>query len=547
MHTNKTHANNILNLDKNLVNITADTDSNDGLKVEDNKAKAEEVESKSADSSWVKRNYPYIVLVLIFILALSIRLYFAFSTPNFTGSDSYFVLRQVKSIVDTGFPIFNDPLSYGGRYHIFLPLFHYMLAFFSLFMSIITVCKLIPNIAAATVVFGVFLLVRHITKDVRIALYSALISGFVPIYISETVNTVSVYSFTIPITIFLMYFFLKINIKKNSAYFIIFLLMLIMLDFSSYILIAAILLYLILAWTENLIVGRSEIELALFSVFIMTFLYVSMFSDAFQIYGSNFIWQNIPASLLASYFSDVNLIDSVYAIGIIPAIFGVIAILIHLFRKKKLIYLPVSFSIILSVLLGFKLVPLKFGLMLLGLIFVILFGDILSIAVNYFNRTKFKRWWPIYLPFLILFIISSVVPSMTLAKAAVDNAISDDEISAFKTIKSITPPDSTIIGTVEDGNLIVYFSSRKDLIDTNFLMATDSEERLSDLKLIYTSAISSKAIEIMDFYSADYIILNRHAMEDYNISSIAYVDNDCFPLVYNETYLKVYKKKCKLS
>jgi hypothetical protein len=422
-----------------------------------------------------------------------------------------------------------------------------MLAFFSFFMPLVTACKLIPNVAASTAVFGVFLLVRHITKDEKIALYSALISGFVPIYIAETVNTISVYSFSIPITIFLMYFFLRINIKKNPAYFIILLLMLIMLDFSSYILIAAVLIYLTLAWTENLPVGRAEIELALFSVFIMVFLYVSMFSDAFQLHGYKFIWQNIPAPLLASYFSNVNLIDSVYVIGIIPAIFGVIAILVHLLRKKKSVYLPVSFSIVLSVLLGLKLMPLKLGLMLLGLMFVILFGDILSIAVNYFNRTKFKRWWPVYLPFLILFMISSVVPSVTYAKIAVDNAVSDDEISSFETIKAITPPDSTIIGTVEDGNLIVYFSSRKDLIDTNFLMATDTEERLSDLNLIYTSAISSKAIEIMDKYDADYIILNRDAMEYYNISSIAYVDDDCFPIVYNQKDLKVYKKKCTLS
>ena len=66
------------------------------------------------------------LLAVILVLALTLRLYLAFSTPNFTHA-SYFHLRQVEEISTTGLPIFEDPLSYSGREYRFLPLFHYSL------------------------------------------------------------------------------------------------------------------------------------------------------------------------------------------------------------------------------------------------------------------------------------------------------------------------------------------------------------------------------------------------------------------------------------
>ncbi|MBI2665042.1 hypothetical protein HYX12_00280 [Candidatus Woesearchaeota archaeon] len=75
------------------------------------------------------------ILLGIFLVTLLTRLTLAFIVPNFTY-ESYFHLRQVEHIGQTGLPLYQDGLSYGGRELVFLPLFHYLAAFFDLFLPL---------------------------------------------------------------------------------------------------------------------------------------------------------------------------------------------------------------------------------------------------------------------------------------------------------------------------------------------------------------------------------------------------------------------------
>ena len=89
----------------------------------------------------MKMRYYHWVLIALFFLTLSSRLFFAFQTPDF-DYDAYFNLRQVEQIKETGLPSYEDDLSYGGRTHYFPPFFHYLLGFFGLFLPIELVGKL---------------------------------------------------------------------------------------------------------------------------------------------------------------------------------------------------------------------------------------------------------------------------------------------------------------------------------------------------------------------------------------------------------------------
>ena len=93
----------------------------------------------------------HIILIIIFILTLSFRLYFAFQNPNF-DYESYFSVRQVNQIIKTGLPLFRDSLSYGGRTFLFIPVFHYILAIFSSILTAGIALKLIPNLFASSIV-----------------------------------------------------------------------------------------------------------------------------------------------------------------------------------------------------------------------------------------------------------------------------------------------------------------------------------------------------------------------------------------------------------
>ena len=73
-------------------------------------------------------------LLIIFLVTFLLRLTLSFIIPNFTY-ESYFHLRQVEHITETGLPIYEDNLSYGGRTFQFLPFFHYLMSFFNLFLQ----------------------------------------------------------------------------------------------------------------------------------------------------------------------------------------------------------------------------------------------------------------------------------------------------------------------------------------------------------------------------------------------------------------------------
>ncbi|MBN2458058.1 hypothetical protein JXB31_02920 [Candidatus Woesearchaeota archaeon] len=519
-------------------------------------AEKEDIENETANNKNAvkkkglsdEKTVVFVLLAIVFLVVFGLRLYFAFSTPNFTDTDSYFVLRQVESIRDSGQPLFHDNLSYGGRDFLFLPLFHYLLALFSSVMPVVAACKVMLNLTASTSVFAVFLIVRQISRNRWVALFSAFISGFIPVYVSETLNTVSVYAMTIPLMLFLLYFFLRINIRKNPNYFIILFFLLILLDISSYIVIFAILIYLVLSWLEGLNVGRAELELSLFSVFIMALLYIILFRQAFLQHGYMVIWNNTPQALLGNYFSDVDILSSIYSIGVIPAIAGVFVILLHLFRKKKSVYLPMSFSLLVGILLVLKLIPISYGLMVLSLLFVILSGEMFLVMDEYIKRTRFKRFrLVIYMMFMLLFAVSSVIPSFSYARQSVNDSVPNEEIAAFYFLGNITKENDTIVTTVYDGHLVTYLSGRKNIMDSNFLLAEDAEERLADLKKIYTSAIASKPIGLLDKYDAEYIVFNNKAREFYNISRLAYIDEECFPLIFTMKDVRVYEKKCSIG
>ena len=91
-------------------------------------------------------------LYIIFLLVLVFRLFFAFQSEEFNDDNAYFTLRNVESIQQTGKPLFNDELSYGGRQTVFLPLYYYILAaFYSVFGEL--TFKIITSILFSSLIF----------------------------------------------------------------------------------------------------------------------------------------------------------------------------------------------------------------------------------------------------------------------------------------------------------------------------------------------------------------------------------------------------------
>ena len=67
------------------------------------------------------------ILIVIFVIVVAFRLYFAFNADF--SYDAFYELRQIENVKETGTPLYDDPLSYGGREHVVFPFYYYIMAF----------------------------------------------------------------------------------------------------------------------------------------------------------------------------------------------------------------------------------------------------------------------------------------------------------------------------------------------------------------------------------------------------------------------------------
>ncbi|MBU0667202.1 MAG: glycosyltransferase family 39 protein [Nanoarchaeota archaeon] len=484
-----------------------------------------------------------IFLLAIFLFALFLRLFFAFQSPEFSY-DSYFVLRQVEHIKETGRPIFSDSLSFGGRVFIFPPLFYYILSLFSFVFSVEYVVKILPNVFYSLSIFAVYLLSFHITKKRVISLLAAFSSAFIPIYFLN-LNNVSVYSLVLPLFLFIIYCVLKSEDKNYLNLSLFLLILLVLTHSSSFFLIFGFLLFLFFLKVEGLVIEDREIEIILFSTFLIFWFNFVLFKQALFVHGPFVIWQNIPLQILKNFFSEFNILEVIYYLGFIPLIFGFYAVF-HVFSqiKKKSVFMIVGFVTSSLILLWLKLIRFRLGLIFLGVMLVLLAAYSWKLFYSYLRKTKVPKNANVFLIIVfILFIISSFIPAISLANNSSKLVPSDEEINALLWIEENTPKDAVILSRPEEGHLITYFAKRKNVLDSNYLLITDANQRFMDVNMIYKVRFKIEVVRKLNKYDVDYIYFSSKFGPE---TKLFYADSsDCFTLVYNSS-IKVYEVHCEI-
>jgi hypothetical protein len=350
-------------------------------------------------------------IILIYVLGVFVRLFFAFQTHGFYGDESYFSLRQINNILHTGKPLYIDPLSL-DHLHQFSPVFYYILALFGLFFPLDIVGKIIPNIFANLVVIGIYLLTLELTKNQKVSMIIAVTSTFIPIYFINTFNSITVYSLAIPLTVFALHNFILVS--KGKAYINYFLVLIFLLAFMhpiAIILIIGLIIYLIIIKIEKLKAELKEIELIVFSLFLALWAELIIYKKAFLNYGYKVIFQNIPQQILIDYFKYVSLLDIINKIGILPLFFGIYIAYKFFFKENKRdIYAVISIEFLILLLLGLKSIPLNVGLMFLGVLLMVSFGMYLKVLTIWLKKTKLSRFEDMVLVIIIiLFIFTSML------------------------------------------------------------------------------------------------------------------------------------------
>lgn len=480
------------------------------------------------------------LLFLIFLLVLGFRLYFSFQTPNYSGDDAYFNIRHTEYINLHLAPMVNDDLSYGGRTVINSHVFHYFLSFFNAFNTIVAF-KIVPELLLALLVIAVYFIAESITKNTTASLLSALASGFIPNFITETLNQVSVYSMVLPL--FFYQFYCVINLEKNVTPFIVLSFALPLIHPIGFLFSLMMLVYVFLLEIDYQSPDKLTKEAVLFSLIAGLLISLIIYKKVFLTSGPYAIWQNIPQELLSTYFKNVNVFDIIIKIGIVPLIFGVFGLLFGIYKQKSKITYMLSAMIITDfILLFLRMINFNTGVMFLGILISIVAALGFERLLRYIELTKFVKIKPFVLIILVLAILlTTLLPSFLASNTLLENTLTEQEVSALSWIKKNTAKDSIILADADEGNYILQIAERRNVLDSMFLMAPN---RYTDVREIFDTESLVKALQLIDKYNVDYIYFSNRTNMNYDNEALKYINDDCFKERYANELAKVYKVAC---
>jgi len=485
---------------------------------------------------------------LFFILGLClvvfiVRLVLAFLVPNLTY-ESYFHVRQVEHIRETGLPLFEDDLSYGGRIHRFLPFFHYFMAFFTLFLPLDLVTKILPNLLLAMLPFIVYLIAKEITTNKLAPFYSAFITGFLPIL--YTPNAFTIETLFLPLLFCTLYMFLRLEHKPYLYGYLFLFLLLSVTSPNTYLLLLGFGIYLLLSVIEKKIINKAEIELIIFSVFFFVWIQFLFFKDLFLQEGLAFIWQNIPSQIIQEYFPKLSITKALVLVSIIPFLTGIFVVYRSLFALKNLrSFLLISFTITTTILAWFRLIKFEFSLAFFGVILAIFFAVFYEESINYIKKTKFPKLQKSFsVAMILLLMITMIFPSFQ--EALQQETPSNEELLAFHWMGENLSGEGGVLALLEEGHLVTYLSKRKNLMDDQFVLIDDVDQRFKDLTILYTTSFQTQAFDLFDKYQIRYIVLTPFAKKKYDLQNFHYLAPGCFRRLFKEE-IKIYEVTCSLT
>ncbi len=486
------------------------------------------------------------IIWILFFAVLAVRLWLAFSTPHFEY-DSYFHIRQIENIAETGLPAFNDNLSYGGGFFVFSPLFHYIMAGLSFLIPLGIIGKILPSVLYSLMIPLGYYIAREITGDRRISLIAPAVIAFMPVMWSNILS-LNPLCMALPAIFYALYCLIKKQGKEKIIHFLIFMTLAALLSPIALLAIPVLWLYILFLKIEKIREKGPLLELVTFSTFFILLLQFLFYKKAILVNGFGIIWQNIPSSILENYFSSAGILDIIANIGILPFIFGLYEIYVFSFEKKeRASSLFISLTIVMGIVLWAKLLPLEMGMLLLGIGISIISVPAVKYMINYLKKIRFRNVNYVMTGIIIIFIITAVIPAFYYYQLSTENVPDRSEQRAMLWLNENSTPRSVIVGDVNDGFFISAVAERRNIIDANFLMKRDAEERLQDITTIYSTKYETAALDLLNKYSAKYIFFGKNVKERFNVTALGFEDKECFDDVFKEENITIYKTWCDLE
>jgi len=473
-------------------------------------------------------------LILLAVLVLFARLFAAYSNPGFSSPEAYVHARHIDYILATGKPMTHDTLSWSGKDVAGSVLYEYLLAAGAFFLGTYHALKIIPNLFATAGLIIVYFLGLAITKKETIALAGAAFAGFMPYFFLHTVNNASAASLGVPLFLFLAYALLRAH---DHRWVVIYLAILFFTSFYSpmiLLFVFALAVYLALVLTGNLAADRIELELVFFSIFFSIWAQFIVYKNVLFFHGWGIFFQHIPDAFLAN-LSHVSLLGIFYDMGVVPLIAG-IAVVYHYFLKKKdrTVYLLTGVLLAITLTVWLRLAPLVDGILYMSQVFSSLFAEWLRSFQKWFTHTRAARYPYLFTTSLtLLFLLTTIHPIV--AGLPELSGPRQEYLEAMDFLKT-TPQDSIVAAPLDDGIYIASIAQRANVLDSDILLAPSPEERLSDIKRLVSTHIETEAVELMDKYHAEYLLIHDDQ------TPLAYAPGKCFTNAFSNTLVTVYHK-----
>jgi hypothetical protein len=369
--------------------------------------------------------------------------------------------------------------------------------------------KIIVSALAAALVLLVYFFIAHTTRDSRAALISALAAGFVP-GLWQDAASAHASLLGIVLGFFLLLCFLHINDQRWRVLFLCTVVVGSIAHPSFLLFVLGLLAYLLLGALVGVERPKGEHELVFFAFLFTLWMTLLLYKRVLVEYGLAIVWQNIPSSILASYFTQISVLDAVWAAGIIPFIIGVYMMYRHLLiEQERTAYLVMGLAIATGAVIWQRLIEPHLGLQILGITLVLLFAVALARFFRYLDKTKVARWnWAAVSIAVLLVLALSAIPS--LIEASRLHTLTTDDAAALDWLRQHTNSNSVVLATLEEGHAIAAKAERGTIADTNFLLKPDAAVRVQDIQRSFTSPFNSDIAEVMDRYHAKYILWDDH-------------------------------------
>ncbi len=474
----------------------------------------------------IKRNIPIILLWSLFLIIFAVRLTVSLNLPNFSSDEAYFHLRHVLTIIHERTILTYDPLSYGGRTTLYPPFYHILLAFTTFGSTILL--KIIPELFAASFVFVAYALSKTLTDNAYAALAAALLANTLPLYLIDTLNAISITTLIVPLLFLILYMFINIEEKKHLSIYILLILLIAFLHSSAFLIIATFIVYFLLLAGGALNPSHLEREAVWYALLTILLVQFLLFHKAFLTYGLTIIWQNTPLVILADTFRSLNIFELIFALGILPIILGASSLYLGITReKKKSVYVISALMLAVLILLVLRLITITTGLMLLGSSLAILSPLALVAVYQYIQKTRLARFAWTY-PVLIIVLISTLALYPMISRLQHFTAIPQEKINDLRWARDNLPENATILGNINEGNLIATIAQRKNVLDQDFVLAPNAIERLNDVDSLYRIVSIAKAKQLVKKYDITAIYYSSETQAAFDNYELKYAHDRCY-------------------